>query len=175
MTSGNSALLGLAQGTVTGRESRGSSDSNSPLTPPGPGKEWVEFTMFSAYFLPCHLPVSQATVSKKAVLLGHDFHLDQSAFVCDHEEEEEALHKTGAHKYKPKNWVFLPAGINRHRGCDQRGQSGSSCLRPHQWQGAGRHYCPLPPPSLSFVLPVIKEGGVLCQHGPDSFLLFEAA
>lgn len=97
----------------------------------------------------------------------------QSAFVCDHKEE--ALHKTGAHKYKPKNRVFLTAGTNCHRGCDQRGQRGKLLPQTPQVAGSRAALLSSSAPSLSFVLPVIKEGGVLCQHGPDSFLLFEAA
>lgn len=135
----------------------------------------MESVLLSVYSLPCHLPVSQAAVSRTAVLLGHSFHAGpESIFVCDHREEE-ALSKAGAHKYKPKNRVFLPAGINRHLVMTKEASVASSCLRPHQWQEAGRRYGSLRPLSLSFVLSVIKEVGVLCQHGPDFFLLFEAA
>lgn len=58
------------------------------------------------------------------------FILDRSAFVCDHGEEgpgiSQAICKSGAHKYKPKSQVLLPAGITCHHGIsyDQRGQRG---------------------------------------------------
>lgn len=116
MTSGNSALLGLAQGTVTGRETRGSSISKSPLTPVAQGEGGVSPS--------CSLSIlcGATSLGAKPLCQGRQY-LDQSAFVCDHGEEE-ALRKAGAHKFKPKNQVFLPAGINRHRGYDQRDQRG---------------------------------------------------
>lgn len=174
MTSGNSALLGLAQGTVTSRETRGSSISKSPLTPlPRERVESVHpvLCLFSALpppWEPSHYVKDGST--------------SRSQFSC--------WTRVPLYVIMGRRRLFVKVGhINsnlRTRCSCQQGSTATvamtketnlacSCLRPHQWQGAGRHYCPLRPPSLPFVLPVIKEVGVLCQHGPDFFLLFEAA
>lgn len=89
----------------------------------------MESALFPVCSLLCRLPVSEATVPRMAVLLGDNFHGGpECVSVCNHGERtlgvSQALRKAGAHKYKPKNQVFLPAGINCHRGFsyDQRGQ-----------------------------------------------------
>lgn len=122
MTSGNSALPGLAQGTVTGRESRGSRDSNSSLT--RLPRERVESVHPVAVCpLPCHLPVSQATVSRTAVTSRSQLSCWTRVSLYVIMGRRRLFVKLG-HIYKPKNRVFLPAGINRHHGYDQRGQLG---------------------------------------------------
>lgn len=173
MTSGNSALLGLAQGTVTGCESRGSSDSNSPLTPwPRERMGGVHHVLclFSAMPPPCEPShcVKESSTSR-------------SRFSCWPRVplyvimRRRRFIKLGHTNTNLRTGCSCQQGSTATVAVTKEASVASSCLRPYQWQGAGRHYCPLPQPSLSFVLPVIKEGGVLCQHGPDSFLLFEAA
>lgn len=82
--------------------------------------------------MPCHahLPAGLDTASRRAVLPGWEFSfLNWRAFVCGGGGWEDpgisqACQKPGAHKYKPKNRYFLPAGINCPHGfsCDQKGQ-----------------------------------------------------
>lgn len=80
MPSGKCALLGLVQGTVTSRESRGSSNSNSPLTLCSQGR-W-SLPLLSTP-LHAHLPWGPATAPRRAVLPGWKFSSSiKSAIVC---------------------------------------------------------------------------------------------
>lgn len=80
VASGKCALLGLVQGTVTSRESRGSSNSNSPLTLCSQGR-W-SLPLLST---PCHshFPPGPAKAPRRAVLPGCEFSSSiKSAIVC---------------------------------------------------------------------------------------------
>lgn len=143
VTSGNSALLGLVRGNESQVEKvEGAAIQIHPRPcAQGGGGACQAPCLPSAVPPPCE----PSCFAKDSCTCRRPFFiLDRSAFVCDLGEEgpgiSQALRKSGAHKYKPKSQVLLPAGITCHHGIsyDQRGQRGKLLPQTPPVAGARR-------------------------------------